>query len=45
VKELPILERKLYDSALKLLEDEVSFSLGKTKDEVEQLIFARLEAK
>jgi CarD family transcriptional regulator len=43
IKELPILERKLYDSALKLLEDEVSFSLGKTKDEVEQLIFARLE--
>lgn len=45
VKELPILERKLYDSALKLLEDEVSFSLGKSKDEVESLIFARLEAK
>lgn len=45
VKELPILERKLYDSALKLLEDEVSFSLGKSKDEVEQLIFSRLEAK
>ncbi len=45
VKELPILERKLYDSALKLLEDEVSFSLGKSKEEVEQLIFARLEAK
>ncbi|GAB1482132.1 transcriptional regulator [Treponema sp.] len=45
VKELPILERKLYDSALKLLEDEVSFSLDKTKDEVEALIFARLEVK
>jgi CarD family transcriptional regulator len=45
VKELPILERKLYDSALKLLEDEVSFSLDKTKDEVEALIFGRLEAK
>jgi CarD family transcriptional regulator len=43
IKELPILERKLYDSALKLLEDEVSFSLGKSKDEVEQLIFSRLE--
>jgi CarD family transcriptional regulator len=43
IKELPILERKLYDSALKLLEDEVSFSLGKSKEEVEQLIFARLE--
>jgi CarD family transcriptional regulator len=45
VKELPILERKLYDSALKLLEDEVSFSLGKSKDEIEALIFARLESK
>jgi len=45
VKELPILERKLYDSALKLLEDEVSFSLGKSKEEIESLIFARLESK
>jgi CarD family transcriptional regulator len=45
VKELPILERKLYDSALKLLEDEISFSLNKPKDEVESLIFARLESK
>lgn len=44
IKELPILERKLYDSALKLLEDEISFSLGKSKEEVESLIFARLEA-
>jgi CarD family transcriptional regulator len=45
VKELPILERKLYDSALKLLEDEVSFSLSKPKDEVEAMIFARLESR
>jgi CarD family transcriptional regulator len=45
VKELPILERKLYDSALKLLEDEISFSLQKPKDEVETMIFTRLEAK
>lgn len=44
IKELPILERKLYDSALKLLEDEISFSLGKNKEEVENLIFTRLEA-
>jgi CarD family transcriptional regulator len=44
IKELPILERKLYDSALKLLEDEISFSLGKNIEEVEALIFARLEA-
>jgi CarD family transcriptional regulator len=45
VKELPILERKLYDSALKLLEDEVSFSFRKPKEEVEGLIFERLESK
>lgn len=43
VKELPIQERKLYDSALKLLVDEVSISLRKSKDEVESLIFSRLE--
>jgi CarD family transcriptional regulator len=45
VKELPILERKLYDSALKLLEDEVSFSLKKTREEVETMIFNRLESE
>ncbi|MDR3333416.1 MAG: CarD family transcriptional regulator [Treponema sp.] len=45
VKELPILERKLYDSAMKLLEDEVSYSLNKPKDEVETMIFARLESR
>ncbi|MDR1142727.1 MAG: CarD family transcriptional regulator [Spirochaetaceae bacterium] len=45
VKELPILERKLYDSALKLLEDEISFSLRKPREEVEELIFNRLESK
>jgi CarD family transcriptional regulator len=45
VKELPILERKLYDSALKLLEDEVAYSLHKSKEEVENMIFTRLEAR
>jgi CarD family transcriptional regulator len=45
VKELPILERKLYDSALKLLEDEVSFSLRKPREEVETMIFTRLESR
>jgi CarD family transcriptional regulator len=45
VKELPILERKLYDSALKLLEDEVSSSLRKPKEEVENMIFTRLESR
>jgi len=43
IKELPILERKLYDSALNLLQDEVSYSLGKNKDEIAELIRARLE--
>jgi len=45
VKELPILERKLYDSALRLFEDEISISLRKPKEEVENLIFARLESQ
>lgn len=43
IKELPILERKLFDSALKLLVDEISFSLDKSKDDVEELIFSKLE--
>lgn len=42
VKELPILERKLYDSALKLLIDETSLSLEKPKDEIEKLIFSQM---
>ncbi|MDR1507354.1 MAG: CarD family transcriptional regulator [Treponema sp.] len=45
VKELPILERKLYDSALRLFEDEVSYALRKSKEDVENLIFNRLEAR
>ncbi len=44
IKELPILERKLYDSALRLLVDEISSSLKKAKDEVEKLIFSQMEA-
>jgi CarD family transcriptional regulator len=43
VKELPIQEKKLYDSAQKLLEDELSIALRKTKQEVENLIHERLE--
>ncbi len=43
VKELPIMERKLYDSALQLLVDEVSFSLGLKTKEVEELVFSKLE--
>jgi CarD family transcriptional regulator len=43
IKELPILERKLFDSALRLLIDEISFSMNKEKDEVEELIYSRME--
>ena len=43
VKELPILERKLYDSARKLLEDEISFAMGKSAKEVESMIHTKLE--
>ena len=43
IKELPILERKLYDSAKKLLEDEIAFSMGKSSKEVEELLHEKLE--
>ena len=43
IKELPILERKLYDSALRLMVDEVSYSLGQDKTETAKLIEERLE--
>ena len=43
VKELPILERKLYDSARKLLEDEITFALDLPREEVESLIHTHLE--
>ena len=43
VKELPILEKKLFDSAQKLLEDELSISLRKSRKEVEDMIHERLE--
>jgi CarD family transcriptional regulator len=45
IKELPILERKLYDSAIKLLIDEIAYSLHKEKDEVETLIYKKMETK
>lgn len=45
IKELPILERKLFDNALKLLVDEVSFSINKSKEDVEALVFSRLESR
>lgn len=43
VKELPILERKLYDSAKKLLIDEVAIALGLSEKEVENMVHLRLE--
>ena len=43
VKELPILERKLYDNAKKLLEDEIAEALGITSKEVEVMLHAKLE--
>ena len=43
VKELPIQERKLYDSAKKLLEDEISFALGKSAKDIEAMIHEKLE--
>lgn len=43
IKELPILERKLYDSARKLLEDEITYSLGLPREEVAALIHTHLE--
>ncbi len=43
IKELPIMERKLYDSAKKLLEDELSYALGISAKEIEAMLHAKLE--
>jgi CarD family transcriptional regulator len=43
IKELPVQERKLYDSALRILIDESSLSLGRPKEELEAIIFSKLE--
>ncbi len=43
LKELPILERKLYDNALSLLRNELTISLEMSKDETDQLIFSTME--
>jgi CarD family transcriptional regulator len=45
IKELPIMERKLYESAKKLFEDELAYALKKPKDEIEAMIHARLESR
>ncbi|MBN2652901.1 MAG: CarD family transcriptional regulator [Spirochaetales bacterium] len=42
-KDLPILERKQYDNALKLLVHEISLSLGQSREETENSIFSILE--
>ena len=43
IKELPVQERKLYDSALTLLVDESSYVLGIDQEEMKKKIFSRLE--
>lgn len=43
IKELPVQERKLYDSALGTLIDECSFTLSKDPEEIEKTIFSHLE--
>ena len=43
IKELPILERKLYDNAKKLLEDEIAIAMGISAKEAESLIHSKLE--
>ena len=45
VKELPILERKIFDTALKLLIDEIASSLSQDTDETEEMIFSKLESE
>lgn len=42
-KELPILERKLFDNAKKLLIDELALALDKSLDDIEDIIFSKLE--
>lgn len=44
VKELPVMERNQYNSALKQLINEISHSLSKTPKESEEMIFCELEA-
>lgn len=43
VKELPVQERRLYESALGLLIDESSLATGKDPEEIRTMIFAKLE--
>ncbi len=43
IKELPIQERKLYDSAYRIFHDELSYALQKPKSEIEAMIHSYLE--
>jgi CarD family transcriptional regulator len=43
IKELPVQERKLYDNALRILIDESALALGRPKEELEAMIFGKLE--
>ena len=43
IKELPIQERKLYDSAYRIFYDELSYALQKSKSEIETMIHSYLE--
>lgn len=43
IKELPVQERKLYDNALRILIDESALALDKPREELEALIFGKLE--
>lgn len=43
IKELPAMERKLFESAKKLLEDELSYALGQSPKEIEKLLHEKLE--
>ncbi|GMO27872.1 MAG: transcriptional regulator [Termitinemataceae bacterium] len=45
VKELPIMERKLYESAKKLFEEEIALALKKSRSDVEKLIHNCLETR
>ena len=44
IKELPALERKLYDTAISMLVDESSYVLGINKEDIRKEIFIKLES-
>ena len=44
VKELPTLERKLFDGALRSMIDEIAISLNRDKNDIEETILSKLES-